>query len=163
MEKPKPSFLALYNYDFDSHKLVDMPFISKLMNQNMWSEEFAEEVILEYKKFIYLICTFGKAAPSYFIDQVWHLHILYTKDYEAFCKKFNGEFIHHNPDRYFGTSDDLFKKTLLNYQKSFNKYPPEHIWKAGGNFKTINLNDHYVIPTGEKKILLKLLKKEICG
>lgn len=70
MEKPKPSFLALYNYDFDSHKLVDMPFISKLMNQNMWSEEFAEEVILEYKKFIYLICTFGEAASSYFIDQV---------------------------------------------------------------------------------------------
>ncbi len=32
------------------------------------------------------------------IDQMWHLFLLYTKDYMCFCQKYFGEYIHHVPD-----------------------------------------------------------------
>lgn len=32
------------------------------------------------------------------IDQMWHVFLLYTKDYMAFCDDFFGEYLHHLPD-----------------------------------------------------------------
>lgn len=32
------------------------------------------------------------------IDQIWHVFLLYTKDYMDFCHKYFQEYIHHLPD-----------------------------------------------------------------
>ncbi|MEK6553944.1 MAG: hypothetical protein AABZ31_01790 [Bdellovibrionota bacterium] len=32
------------------------------------------------------------------IDKMWHIFLLYTKDYMDFCEKYFGEFLHHLPD-----------------------------------------------------------------
>jgi hypothetical protein len=32
------------------------------------------------------------------IDNMWHNFILYTRDYTAFCEKYFGKFLHHQPD-----------------------------------------------------------------
>lgn len=32
------------------------------------------------------------------IDQMWHVFLLYTKDYMAFCDDYFGEYLHHLPD-----------------------------------------------------------------
>ena len=32
------------------------------------------------------------------IDDIWHIFLLYTKDYMEFCDKYFGEYIHHLPD-----------------------------------------------------------------
>lgn len=32
------------------------------------------------------------------IDQMWHVFLLYTKDYMDFCQKYFGEYLHHLPD-----------------------------------------------------------------
>lgn len=32
------------------------------------------------------------------IDQMWHVFLLYTRDYAAFCQKYFGQFLHHQPD-----------------------------------------------------------------
>lgn len=32
------------------------------------------------------------------IDLMWHIFLLYTKDYADFCDKYFGEFLHHLPD-----------------------------------------------------------------
>lgn len=42
----------------------------------------------------------GKAfvsMPSQVADELWHEFILYTKNYEAFCRKAFGAFFHHSP------------------------------------------------------------------
>lgn len=31
------------------------------------------------------------------LDDMWHIFLLYTKDYHAFCKHYFGQFIHHVP------------------------------------------------------------------
>lgn len=37
------------------------------------------------------------AMPSKIVDEAWHEFILFTKEYENFCKKVFGEFLHHSP------------------------------------------------------------------
>ncbi len=32
------------------------------------------------------------------IDEIWHIFLLYTKDYMEFCDKYFGQYIHHLPD-----------------------------------------------------------------
>jgi hypothetical protein len=37
------------------------------------------------------------AMPSQVADDLWHQFILYTRDYQAFCEKAFGGFLHHTP------------------------------------------------------------------
>lgn len=37
------------------------------------------------------------AMPSQVVDVAWHEFILFTKQYETFCKKSMGRFLHHTP------------------------------------------------------------------
>lgn len=37
------------------------------------------------------------SMPSQVVDDLWHEFILYTKNYEAFCGKAFGRFLHHTP------------------------------------------------------------------
>jgi hypothetical protein len=37
------------------------------------------------------------AMPSQVVDDLWHEFILYTRDYEQFCKRAFGRFMHHTP------------------------------------------------------------------
>jgi hypothetical protein len=46
----------------------------------------------------YLKSGFGYVSmPSQVTDDLWHELILYTKEYEAFCKRAFGRFLHHSP------------------------------------------------------------------
>jgi hypothetical protein len=37
------------------------------------------------------------SMPSQVVDDLWHEFILYTRDYEAFCRNAFGKFLHHTP------------------------------------------------------------------
>lgn len=57
-------------------------FKDRLASENNWSIEFAEDAIQEYKRFMFLLSRCGHpVTPSEEVDQVWHLHLLFTKDY----------------------------------------------------------------------------------
>ncbi|MED7788891.1 hypothetical protein AB8E56_07525 [Francisella sp. 19X1-34] len=49
------------------------------------------------------------------IDDMWHTYILFTKDYEKFCKENFGYFIHHIP---YSLAD---KKEMLKNRENFLK------------------------------------------
>lgn len=110
------------------------PFSKRLAQENKWTYAFALESIEEYKKFIYLACISNHpVSPSYPIDQVWHLHLIYTKSYWIdFCKSVLEKEIHHKPST--GNKEDkaelkaLYKETLSLYQDEFKTRAPEHIW-----------------------------------
>ena len=63
----------------------------------------AQALLVEYLKFMQIKIgeqdtTDKKVAPSKKIDEMWHAHILSTKEYFAFCERYNdGEYIHHDP------------------------------------------------------------------
>src|SRR5882724_1809750 len=45
------------------------------------------------------------SMPSQAVDDLWHELILYTREYESFCRKAFGGFLHHSPAVVLGTGD----------------------------------------------------------
>jgi hypothetical protein len=108
-------------------------FLEKLQEENGWSSKFSEQAITEYIKFLKIITVFGvKQTPSEVVDEVWHLHLQFTKDYwENLCPRILGLKLHHVPTFKNIESDHInknqYKKTLENYQQLFG-VPPVQIW-----------------------------------
>lgn len=44
------------------------------------------------------------SMPSQVVDELWHEFILYTKNYQTFCQKAFGRYMHHTPAAVLGTN-----------------------------------------------------------
>ncbi|WP_294286967.1 hypothetical protein [uncultured Chryseobacterium sp.] len=126
------------------HPEAEFPFSKKLAKEEKWTESFTQKAIEEYKKFVYLCCTLPNgASPSEVVDKVWHLHLMYTRNYwEEFCPDILQRKLHHHPSN-GGKSETekhskWFRETLENYRKVFGELPPEEIWlrKKPDGFRT---------------------------
>ncbi|MBP9839992.1 MAG: hypothetical protein KBC44_03400 [Candidatus Pacebacteria bacterium] len=93
-----------------------------------WTEEEANIAEKWYKRFLQTALNYPKETliPSVLVDEVWHQHILDTRQYPEDCKKIFGHYLHHDP--YFGTSPEgekvlqvLFKKTNDLYIAQFGE------------------------------------------
>ncbi|NML04647.1 hypothetical protein [Sphingomonas sp. G-3-2-10] len=110
-----------------------LSFAQRLARENGWSLAEAERVIAEYKRFCYLAVTAGHpVTPSDAVDQAWHLHLTYTRDYwDRFCPEILGMALHHGPtaggpheqQRYF----EQYADTLKSYEAAFGT-PPADLW-----------------------------------
>jgi hypothetical protein len=91
------------NDDFSLIDALDFgPIKAKLMHRKSgqaWSEERADTVEREYRRFLYLMKKFPneRTAPLVDVDTFWHYHILDTVKYAADCQKVFGYFLHHFP------------------------------------------------------------------
>ncbi|MBU6214568.1 hypothetical protein KGM48_01865 [Patescibacteria group bacterium] len=67
-----------------------------------WSQERIGAALAEYREYLAYISANRNlyVLPPLDGDEVWHAHILHTREYEAFCKENFGQFLHHvpNPD-----------------------------------------------------------------
>lgn len=96
--------------------------IHRLKDKLGLSEEEAHALFGDTKRFLFLCGTVpGRWGPPEKIDACWHEFILYTKDYAAFCEKYFGRFIHHNPRRVTDPPKDGARprKTLAAIQQLF--------------------------------------------
>jgi len=92
-----------------------------------WSELQYKKAVDLYKKFIMLCCKYPEESivPTKEIDAVWHQHILDTKAYTEFCKKYFGTYLHHDPSVGIGSEEskkelqELFERTDLLWQSEF--------------------------------------------
>lgn len=111
-----------------------LSFADRLARENRWEAEHTERVILEYKRFCYLAASGDSdVTPSDAVDQVWHLHLTYSRDYWGeFCPEILGTDLHHGPTaggaaekaRYY----DQYAATLAAYERAFGQPPPPDIW-----------------------------------
>ena len=114
--------------------VTDLPFARRLARENRWTEPFALRAIQEYKKFCFLAVTTGQeVTPSDAVDQVWHLHLTYSRSYwDRFCPETLRCPLHHGPTG--GSSADQtryyrqYADTLRLYEEGFGETPPEDIW-----------------------------------
>lgn len=112
----------------------ELTFQMRLARENGWSDGYTRRCILEYKRFIYL-CAIAKEVmtPSDQVDQVWHLHLTYTKSYWLkLCGEVLGFDLHHEPTK-GGTHQSQqfvqqYDKTLEFYRTVFHEKPPADIW-----------------------------------
>lgn len=146
--------LKHFELDDDNSSLT---FTDRLARENGWTHEFSVRAILEYKKFIFLITISNQPlTPSDEVDQVWHLHLLYTQSYwKDMCGTLLKREIHHGPTK-GGQNENLkftdwYLKTIELYKSSFGEAPPDDIWPAkekrfkSVNFQRVNIDNYWVI------------------
>lgn len=107
-------------------------FEERLAKEQGWSTRFTEGAMNEYLKFMFLSKFAGhKVTPSTVVDEVWHLHLIYSESYwDVLCGKVLGHKLHHVPGD--GSSDDSifrgqYELTLKSYKISFGD-PDEKYW-----------------------------------
>lgn len=142
-----------------------MTFTDRLARENGWTLEFALRAVEEYKKFIFLVGVIKHPlTPSDEVDQVWHLHLLYTQSYwDDLCEGVLKRKIHHGPTKGIeerGKFTDWYAKTKESYGELFGSPPPEDIWPSSKirfgeiNFQRVNMHRNWVI----KKPIVKTKK-----
>ena len=113
---------------------ASLPFAQRLARENGWSPDHAERVVDEYKRFCFLAVTAGHAVtPSDAVDQAWHLHLTYSRDYwERFCPEILGRPLHHDPTAGGAGQKQLhfdqYAQTLKSYELAFGQAPPADLW-----------------------------------
>ena len=113
---------------------AELSFQARLAAENGWSQPYAKKVDAEYRKFLFLAVTCDHpVTPSDEVDQVWHLHLLYSRSYwEDLCGRILGKPLHHGPTA--GGAEEKnryilqYEATLEAYRRVFEVEPPEDIW-----------------------------------
>lgn len=146
----------IQNFQLDDSS-SQFTFSQRLARDNNWTSTYTQKTIQEYKRFMYLCCVSNQSiTPSDAVDQVWHLHLTYTKSYWVdFCKHTLEKEIHHNPTK-GGKSEkkkyhNCYDHTFTIYEEEFEETPPSNIWLNNTsrftqiNFKRINVDNYWMI------------------
>lgn len=141
------------------------PFSYRLSSENGWDYGFTLRCIHEYLRFIYLAAVSDSSiCPADAVDQVWHLHLLYTQSYwEDMYEGVLGKKIHHGPTRGGKTESEKFHKlyihTLDVYKNEFKEDAPNDIWLSTNeqfsrkHFVRIDITKNFILP--KPKVLWK--------
>ncbi len=110
---------------------LDLSYIIEYMTSDRyplprWTLADAKHCVQLYKNFLFLIRkNEGEfLVPTRNIDEVWHNHILYTKNYLHDCMNIFGHYLHHDPEMPGDDPQKLienYKKTKALYFKEFNQ------------------------------------------
>ena len=135
-----------------------LTFSARLSRENVWSRSYAQRCIFEYKRFLYLSTLSSQAiTPSDSIDQVWHLHLSYTRSYWLdLCENILVTPLHHEPTlggrRELNKFREQYQATLNQYRDVFGEQPPIDIWpstaerfKHADGFIRFNKATHWII------------------
>lgn len=127
-------------------------FVLRLAKENLWTKNFTQLAILEYKKFMYLAATTNQmVSPSEIVDIVWHQHLIFTQSYTQFCTLL-GKNIQHIPSTHNRTDFETFKQakaiTTSLYNEAFGEQPTS-IWENHTMYDSLKLkkakHDHKTI------------------
>ncbi|MEM0576876.1 glycine-rich domain-containing protein [Flavobacterium polysaccharolyticum] len=144
------------NFELDEPE-ASLSFTDRLARENGWTIEYSIRVIIEYKKFIFLLTIANHpVTPSDQVDQVWHLHLLYTQSYwEDFCEKIIKRKIHHGPTKGGATEKakytNWYEKTKELYLVTFKIQAPMDIWPTSEirfseiEFERVNVKRNWII------------------
>ena len=132
-EKDPDLLERIFAHEID-HPGAEMPFSERLGRENGWTPEFTDAVIDEYRRFVYLMCIAKQElTPSDEVDQAWHLHLAYSRNYwDEFCAKVLRRPLHHGPTSGGADEDQRYasnyERTLQLYETVFSQPPPATIW-----------------------------------
>jgi hypothetical protein len=121
---PAPSDRLL---DYEAPYLID-----KLVDSGtLTSRAEAEHVFGELERYFWLCRATGSSLPmiSALVDGVWHQFVLFTREYEAFCREHLGSFCHHSPTPASGpAAEDMAPDDYVRlYEAHFGPLPT--VWR----------------------------------
>jgi hypothetical protein len=120
-------------HDFEAAGPFD--FTRRLARDKGWTLSFSRSAVTEYRRFCFIAVTGSSpATPSEEVDEVWHQHLTYSRDYwNILCKAVLCAPLHHDPTTGGSAEQDRFREqyasTLARYESFFGP-PPELYWPA---------------------------------
>ena len=155
-ERQRELWLRLEAHDFGTAGCT-LTFARRLAREHGWSDAYAIGAIHEYKRFCFLAAVAGHAVtPSDAVDEVWHQHLTYSRDYwRRFCPDVLGMDLHHEPTRGGRDQSRLhyaqYAETLASYQRWFGP-PPADYWPdaqtqtaSPARYRRIDLSRHWML------------------
>jgi hypothetical protein len=88
----------------------DLSFVrDRVVREGVMPRAVVEQAELEYRKFMALSIVDDEehAMFSPEVDEFWHAHLMFTRDYAQFCDSVFQRFIHHEPLREDERGEDL--------------------------------------------------------
>lgn len=108
---------------------------TKLMAEQKWTLDYTTRVLTEYRRFIHLAATMGhEVTPSQIVDEAWHMHLTFSRDYWEKLTPLLPAPLHHEPAE--GLPGDgaryaaQYRRTLDDYRATFGHEPPSDIWRV---------------------------------
>lgn len=145
----------LQSFAFDAPG-APLDFTRRLARENGWQLAHAVRAIDEYRRFVWLAMRAGHpVTPSPAVDEVWHLHLCYTRSYwDELCGRVLGRPLHHDPTR-GGAAEgakfvDWYTRTLASYRRHFGE-PPRDLWPPpderfrGGLARKVDAARHWIV------------------
>lgn len=147
--------IAAHPFERGDHAL---DFTARLARDRGWDPAFARGAVEEYRRFCFLTATADTPmTPSEEVDEVWHQHLTYSRDYwEVWCGEVLRMPLHHDPTaggpaeaaRYRAQYAD----TLARYEAFFGP-PDPRVWPGfRGRFRdrprdrTVDADRVFVLP-----------------
>jgi hypothetical protein len=123
----------------------DDNLIDRVIKETNWSKSKVKDVILAYKKFLYLAAINKEVVPSKEVDVVWHHHILFTNDYFVRWSNILGKTVHHSPEikGVKNTYNSIYKETYNSYVNEFGKNDDSLLYFILLNNVIETNNNHY--------------------
>ena len=78
-----------------------LTFTNRLARDHGWTLDYARKAILEYRRFCFLaMMSPEQVTPSEEVDEVWHQHLTYSRDYwQGWCGQVLCRPLHHQPTK----------------------------------------------------------------
>ncbi|MDB4873194.1 MAG: hypothetical protein JWL97_4198 [Gemmatimonadales bacterium] len=116
--------------------------VGRIVKDEQVDQQYAERIMVQALAFL-KACALSPGrslAPSEAIDPAWHVFILHTSEYAAFCQHIAGRFIHHRPDRLSGEPTDPVDAigTTVAAMRDLDLPVDEELWSAPTNCQKCN-------------------------
>lgn len=130
----------------------------RLARDRGWSCTYARGAVEEYRRFCFLAVTCGvPVTPSEEVDEVWHQHLVYSRDYwDAWCANVLEAPLHHEPTEVGPAEGSRYRaqyaETLALYEAWFGVpdltyWPATHRRFAGRpRFRLVDRTRFLVLP-----------------
>ncbi|WP_432854933.1 glycine-rich domain-containing protein [Amycolatopsis sp. CA-161197] len=97
-----------------SEELFDQ-LVHRIVRERAVTAEYATRIVDQALAFLAACARSTEPlSPSSTVDIGWHAFILYTKEYDAFCRRIAGYFLHHDPTPMSVTPNDLQPQENVN-------------------------------------------------
>lgn len=138
--------IAAHDFEPDT----PLNFTRRLARDKGWTLDGTRRAIDAYRRFCFLaVVTSSEVTPSEIVDEVWHQHLIYTRDYwDVWCAKVLRARLHHNPTPGGPDAQQRYRaqyaETLALHETYFGP-PDPSLWPgtaerfaAGSRYRTID-------------------------
>jgi hypothetical protein len=141
----------------DFEPATPLNFVSRLARDHGWRLDDARAAVDAYRRFCFLaVVSPTPVTPSEIVDEVWHQHLVYSRDYwKTWCGETLQATLHHDPTPGGEAAQMTYRRqyaeTLALHERAFGPpdaelWPATHLRFAGPRYHMTDRDRSFIIP-----------------